>query len=560
MMKHLIISIILFQIKAVLSNLDALVKKLSTDQPQREKHETEIGMDIYKRESSHTSLKTDNSSFMWFQLFAEVLLRMSQSSTSKNELIDLCRKGNYEQSNSIIEEFQNSYSSDKSLWWYTRDSFIYRVLNKALRTENLRVLIVFRFLIKDIYEQLKFEQEKQKKNDDTMVFYRGQGITRDELNKIKSSINEFISMRSFLSTTTNLNVAISFIGNNSEEKVLFEIHAKHSSLTPFASISHLSYFQEENEVLFMLGCIFRIENISFDKTMKIWIVKLILSSTQSDHDLKQLLDYLKDEIKSETSFYSLGKILRRMGEYDNAKECFEQHLLQNTNSSIEQSRGYHALGNIYQDCGDLDQSLIYHNYSLKLKLTLSKRNYESIGNSYNSIGAVYEKQGYFLLALRNYEKAKIEWLKCYKEMHERIATIYNNIGIAYRQLDNYFKALESHNKALAIRQKVLPKTHPDIPSSYSNIASVYVKMNELDQALSNYQIAFDIQEKTSGTHKSLALILNNIGSVYETKTNFTLALDYYSRALKIYQLTVPATHPELILTENSIKRCKTKKK
>jgi len=305
MMKYLIISTILFQMKVVLSNLDALVKKLSADQPQREKHETEIDMDIYKRESSHTSLKTDNSSFMWFQLFVEVLLRMTQSSTSKNELIDLFRNGNYEQSNSIIEEFQTSYSSDKSLWWYTRDSFIYRILNKALRTQNLRILIAFRFLIKDIYEQLKCEQEKQQ-NDDTMIFYRGQGITRDELNKIKSSINEFISMRSFLSTTTDLSVAVLFAGSNSnsEEKVLFEIHAKHSLLTPFASISHLSYFQGENEVLFMLGCIFRIENISFDKTIKIWIVKLVLSSTQSDHDLKQLLDYLKDQIKSETNFYS----------------------------------------------------------------------------------------------------------------------------------------------------------------------------------------------------------------------------------------------------------------
>ena len=166
-------------------------------------------MDIYKRESSIDSLKSDNSAFMWFQLFVEVLLRMNQSLTSINELIDLCQKGNYEESNEIIQEFKNEYNSKKSLWWYTRDSFVYKILNRALRTQNLRILIVFRFLIKDIYEELKQEQEKQKTNDH-MIFYRGQGITKDELNKIKSNINEFISMRSFLSATTDFNVAKAF--------------------------------------------------------------------------------------------------------------------------------------------------------------------------------------------------------------------------------------------------------------------------------------------------------------------------------------------------------------
>jgi hypothetical protein len=195
-----------FKVKAVLSNLDELVKKLANDQPQREKNDESVGIDIYKRESSHTSLKSDNSSFMWFQLFVEVLLRMTQLSTSKSELIELCKKGHYESSNSIIEEFENNYSSKTSIWWYTRDSFVYRILNKALRTQNLRILIAFRFLIKDIYEELKQEQEKQKNTDNNAVFYRGQGMTKDELTKIKSNVNEFISMRSFLSTTTNYHV------------------------------------------------------------------------------------------------------------------------------------------------------------------------------------------------------------------------------------------------------------------------------------------------------------------------------------------------------------------
>jgi hypothetical protein len=91
-----------FQVKAVLSKIDELTKQLADDQSKREKHDETVGIDIYKRESSHTSLKSDNSSFMWFQLFVEVLLRMSYSSTSKSDLIELCKKGNYESTTSII--------------------------------------------------------------------------------------------------------------------------------------------------------------------------------------------------------------------------------------------------------------------------------------------------------------------------------------------------------------------------------------------------------------------------------------------------------------------------
>ncbi len=546
--------------KAVLSNIDELITKITGDQLQREKHDETVGIDIYKRESSHTALKSENSSFMWFQLFVEVLLRMTHSSTSISDLIGLCKKRNYESSISIIEEFEKTYSPQTSLWWYTRQSFVYRILNKALRTQDIRVLIVFRFLIKDIYQQLKQEQEKQKTDND-VVYYRGQGMTKDELAKIRSSVNEFISMRSFLSTTTDPRTAQAFAlsSQTNSEKVFFEIHAKHSSSLPFALISELSYFKSENEVLFMLGCIFRIENVYFDDKVNMWIVKLVLSSTQDDHDLKQLFDYLKREIGSETNFYSLAIILRKMGEFHHAEECLKQQLLQSSSSSNDYYRCYHALGNIYQDRSDIEQALTCHKYSLDLKLKLSSKDYANIGNSYNSIGADYEKRGDMALALRSYEKARIIWLKCYDDKHERMAMIYNNLGIVYRRLNRYEQALESHKQALTIRQAILPDNHPEIASSYTNLAAVCMDMNYLDHALYNYQVALEIQQKSlSSNHKSIASTLYNIGSVYEVKNEPQMAIDYYSKAIQIYHHAVPLTHPELIQTENSIKRCQSK--
>ena len=77
---------------------------------------------------------------------------MKSTANDKNELISLCKQhyqGNSDESK-IVKEFEREYSSDRTLWWYTRHSFLYRMLNKALRMQNIHLLFLFRFIIRDI--------------------------------------------------------------------------------------------------------------------------------------------------------------------------------------------------------------------------------------------------------------------------------------------------------------------------------------------------------------------------------------------------------------------------
>lgn len=72
---------------------------------------------------------------------------MPDKSTSKTEMINECRLC-YE--NDLIEQekfrdFEQNYSANEALSWYTRDSFLFRMLNKALRTENIDIIYKFRF-------------------------------------------------------------------------------------------------------------------------------------------------------------------------------------------------------------------------------------------------------------------------------------------------------------------------------------------------------------------------------------------------------------------------------
>ncbi len=72
-------------------------------------------------------------------MLIDCLIRMKSSSNDKNELITLCKQQYQNNSNelNVIEEFEKDYSSDRSLWWYSRYSFLYRLFNTALRIQNL---------------------------------------------------------------------------------------------------------------------------------------------------------------------------------------------------------------------------------------------------------------------------------------------------------------------------------------------------------------------------------------------------------------------------------------
>ena len=87
------------------------------------------------------------------------------------ELISLLEKeyeGNQVQI-AIIQDFQCTYSSERAVWWYTRESCFYRILNKALRTQNIDLLFLLRPFIFDIRRQLLRSQSKS-----PMHVYRSQ--------------------------------------------------------------------------------------------------------------------------------------------------------------------------------------------------------------------------------------------------------------------------------------------------------------------------------------------------------------------------------------------------
>ena len=81
---------------------------------------------------------------------------MAHTTTSRKELHAICRRlyADNEGQMKIINELERNYTGDKAIWWYTKEACFYKMLNKALRVEDIDTLFAFRFFITDVYKQL----------------------------------------------------------------------------------------------------------------------------------------------------------------------------------------------------------------------------------------------------------------------------------------------------------------------------------------------------------------------------------------------------------------------
>jgi hypothetical protein len=94
-----------------------------------------------------------------------VLLRTPRPTENiHKDLLDECRRIYRENKaqTQFINAFETEYQPSKAIWWYTRDTFLYRLINMALRTENMVIIWKFRFIIQDIYQQLKTMHQEQR--------------------------------------------------------------------------------------------------------------------------------------------------------------------------------------------------------------------------------------------------------------------------------------------------------------------------------------------------------------------------------------------------------------
>ncbi|CAF4911822.1 unnamed protein product, partial [Rotaria sp. Silwood1] len=185
------------------------------------------------------------------------------------------------------------------------------------------------------------------------------------------------------------------------EQVLFEINVDSQVATtkPFADISPLSEFPGESEILFMVGCIFRLENISQCNDGQVWIIRMNLCSENDSH-FTAVLTQMKQQLGGggETDLRTLGKVLWKMGKLDLA----EFYLTRLLNQLLPD---HPSLGHLYEDLGeiaalvhDYDKSVEYKQKSIKYKTSIPRKLTEKLHiDEHRKSGCTALLEGFFAL-------------------------------------------------------------------------------------------------------------------------------------------------------------------
>jgi tetratricopeptide (TPR) repeat protein len=501
-------------------------------------------------------------SFMYTKLLKEILLDMTYADKAKKEFIEFCRQ-KYDVNKSdgcqkIIDEFEQDYDTYTPIWWYTRDCFLYPLVNQAFRLQEINVIIKIGFFIQDVHkriEQLHIQPTTER------TFYRGQGLLYADFSQLYKMQGGLFSFNSFLSTTTDKETGLFYADCARENPelmgILFKMIVPPTAVTStrFASLDKESCLLEaEKEVLFTMHTIFRIGEIKLIGH-RLWQVQLSLTN-DNDEDLRNLTDYIRQATEGVTGWDRLGKLLLKLGDFDKAEEVFQVIIDNRTESDMEKcGHSYHMMGIVKKYKNDYKEALTYFYKALEIYQNFPDSNHLDLATIYNDIGLIFKHTGNCSKALEYYRKTLQIQSQLKFVNNSDLAITYSNIAEVHKTMEQYSEALPFYQDVLNIHKKSIPLNFPNLFTTYRNIAEMNYTMQDYPKALELFRKVLRIQRSyLSGNDTDTASIYNNIAQTHEKIGDHSEALKYYENARRILLKSRPINVSKLAIINNSIAR------
>jgi len=512
------------KIKGVFTEIKPICEALEKAVKECDQNTISMSFVATSNDAMNKNLDRLDQSFVCIQILKEILLTINFDQEHMKEFIVYCREqfdGNMIELKNI-DQLEKEYRQHTPIWWYTNHYFLYSMINHALRTMEVDLIVRLGFFLCDLHKnisQLYSEQHAGHYHSYSIVVYRGQGLSQIDFDRLMKTPGGFLSFNNFLSTSKHREISLEFARKTMENSdlvgILFIMTIDPS--IPSAPFAGVSYHQTEEGILFPMHSIFRIEQITnIGENKPLWQVNLSLTS-DNDPQLHALTEQIREETYPHAKgWHRLGKLLVKLSQFEKAQRVFEIMLPQTSD--------------------DREKSGIYH-----------------------MLGMIKDKQGDYVAAVKFYEKSIKINQKILPQPHFDLATSYSCLGQVYETIGEYSKALTTLEKALEIQQKTLPPNHPDLATSYGNIGNVLKKMGEYSKALSSHEKAYEIYRKTlPSNHPHLAISNNNIGEVYDKMSNYSKAVSFFERAVDIGQHSLPANHSDLQIWKSNLESVKKK--
>ncbi|CAF1258330.1 unnamed protein product [Didymodactylos carnosus] len=483
------------------------------------------------KQNYNRNLTRESASFVWFQLLRNILFKMPtriyHTDEAKQELLTRCRS--YYRSNEVrlkeIDKFNDEYQPENAIREYTKEGFLYMIINQALRTEDIEQLYAFRYYIVDLWLKLVEQSDRFKTSppattdtDHTILVYRGIQSNKDEVNKLKMILKDggLFAPNGFFSTTLRRDVAEQFADiykerqNNIKPKIIYEIKINlQLQSVVLADVSENSVFNEA-EILIGVGVTFKLDEIEErqnDSGADTYLLVKMHATDEGEQIARRYIDEERQEFGGKNETIVFGQLLIKMGEYRKAIVYFKR-LLQSLNgksdsndnndemlenlsrSSSEEENNqraiiYFSIGDAYLSEGDCERALTY--------LLESRRYYELLSNNHGIANTLARSASAYIAkqqcdrALENYKQA----MELYRQLQRQelnIAFCYNGLGDVYASpsIKDYRKAATCYKRAYDVRKELLSDLNPELAVSYYNMGRLCYLQGDKDRDASMY--------------------------------------------------------------------------
>ncbi|CAM4936016.1 unnamed protein product [Rotaria socialis] len=141
--------------------------------------------------------------YMYSVIFKSIVLEINDDNDDAKSIKALqiyCKKQNIPDAE--INELKRKYHQESPIWWYTCEMFLYGMLNRGLRSVNMETMSKLGFFIRSLHLQLgQLHQEQSANFKKPFTVYRGQGLSKEDFQKLLDSKGGLLSFNNFLSTS-----------------------------------------------------------------------------------------------------------------------------------------------------------------------------------------------------------------------------------------------------------------------------------------------------------------------------------------------------------------------
>ncbi|CAF1646804.1 unnamed protein product [Adineta ricciae] len=488
--------------------------------------EEQLQFDIFRKNPDLASGDRQDVPFLHSILIKLILSNMNLIKIE--DMINYCRiEYSSPHQQHLINDLEKVYTQYDPVWWYTRDSFLQTIVNRALQINDLFTLCTMSPFIQQLVKQLATSHEEQNTSmSKDLVLYSYQLLSFDDFEKIRLNqgglmcINQFTSANSekaipltflqhqaappaatpattpatslattpvtipgatpapaatpastFATTPTTDTVTINPIQINA----ILNITIPHGATpnVPFANIGADSDFVHENDYLISMTSIYRIDKLEqFPEDPASWHIYLTLIG-EKDEQYTDIVHYLTLTYKLEESTLPelASSVTHKLYQFKSTRKLFEKAY----SSKIRQMRTglmNYNMGVIYDCMSEYAKAISEYKYGVEFVRQTTPDGFSvdhaCLAPVFSNVGISYERLHVFSNAVDHGFRA----VTIVSDMDEKtcpfrkelLASAYFNLGLIH-ELDMKFpQAKMFYEQALKYRRQVLSPEHPDMKS------------------------------------------------------------------------------------------------